>query len=55
MRNSFKTVAKGMSIVVEGIDTPLVTNVRMRGEPDSVNDWIPQSGVGMFVVDFGSE
>ena len=53
--DSFNTIAKRMSIVVEGIDTPFVTNMWMSMILYSVDNGISQGSVCTFVVDLGSE
>jgi hypothetical protein len=55
MGNSFKTVAKWMSVVVQGINAPFISNVGVRSESDSVNYRVSQSSVWVFVVNFSSQ
>lgn len=55
MGDSFKTVAKWVSVVVQGVNAPFVSDVGMGSESDSVNDRVSQGGVGMLVVDFSSQ
>ena len=55
MGDSFETVAKWVSVVVQGVNTPFVSNVGMGSESNSVNDRVSQGGVGMLVVDFSSQ
>ena len=55
MGDSFKTVAKWVSVVVQGVNAPFVSDVGMGSESDSVNDRVSQGGVGMLVVDFSPQ
>jgi hypothetical protein len=55
VRNTFKTVTERVSVIIQRINAPFVTDVWMWGEPDSVNDRVSQCCVGVFVVDSGSQ
>ena len=53
MGYSFKTVAKGMGVVVERVDAPLVSCMGMGSVTDAIDDRVSQSCIGVFVVYFG--
>ena len=55
MGNTFKAITDWVSIVVERVDAPLVANVRMRMEFNSVYNWISHCCVGMLAVNFCSQ
>jgi len=44
-----------MSEIVEGVDTPFVTNMSMMMESDSIYDRISESSVGMLVINLSSQ
>ena len=52
MGYAFDAVAERMSVIVEGVYTPFVPDMRVGVELDSVDYWISQSCVGTFVVYF---
>lgn len=54
MSYAFDTVTERMCIVVERVDTPFVTNMRVMMELDPVNNWVSHSCVRVFDVDSGS-
>ena len=55
MSYSLNTVAKRMSIVIQRIDTPLVSNMWVSVVFDPVNNWVPQSCISTFVVNLSSQ
>ena len=55
MSNALETITKRMSVVVERIDAPFITNMGMSMVFDSVNNWISESGIRTFIVDFSTK
>ncbi len=55
MGNTLETVAERMSVIVQWVNAPFVTNVWMWSESDSVNDWVSQCCIWVLVVNFSSQ
>lgn len=55
MGDALEAIADGVGIVVERVDAPLVANMRVRMEFNSVYHWISHCCVGMLTVNFGSQ
>lgn len=51
----FETVADGVCVVVERIDAPLVAHVGMRVVLDTIDHGVSESGIDVFLVDFGTK
>jgi hypothetical protein len=51
----FETVHDAVSVVVSGVDTPLVSRVRVGMEPNAVSNKVPHAGVGVLHVHLDSQ
>lgn len=51
MSNAFETITDGVGIVIERVDAPLVTNVGVRMELNSVNDRVSHCCISMLTID----
>jgi hypothetical protein len=50
MSDAFETIADRVGIVIERVDAPLVTNVGVRMELNSVNDWVSHCCISMLTI-----
>jgi hypothetical protein len=53
--NSFDAVAKGMSVVIEGINAPFVPDMGMSVKSDPINNRVSESCVRVLVINLGSQ
>ena len=53
--NTLETIADRVGIVVERVDAPLVTNMRVRMEFNSVYNWISHCRICMLAVNLCSQ
>ena len=50
MSYTLKTVADRVCVIVKGINAPFVANVRVRVELNTINNWISQCSIRMFLI-----